>query len=488
MKTPEATASATVSVPGPGAGRTDTPVRDGLPAPQRLRAMVVMVLGISVAVLDGTIVNLALPGIARELNASAAHSIWVINAYQIATLVLLLPLASLGDLVGYRRVYLCGMALFTVSSLGATLADSLPTLIAARTLQGLGAAGIMSVNAALVRLIFPADRLGRGVAINSMVVAIASVAGPSVAAGILSIASWPWLFAFNVPLGLAVVLIGRRTLPHNVARPVAGARFSWGDVALNVLMLGLIFVGVDRLGVRGDVASGAQPLAWALLAGGLGVGFFYLRRQRTLALPLFPVDLLRIPVFALSMGTSVAAFCAQMLSYIALPFLLLDVYGRTHLQAGLLITVWPLAIVVVAPIAGRLIGRYPDGLLGGIGLGLLATGLALLAALPAVPSDLDIAWRLALCGAGFGLFQSPNNHTIVTSPPRHRSGAASGMLGTARLTGQTIGAVAVAAVFSVWNPHQGRGPFIALVLAAGCAAVAGICSSLRLRTAPVVHR
>ncbi len=486
MKTPEATTASTVPVPG--SGRADTPVRDGLPAPQRLRAMVVMVLGISVAVLDGTIVNLALPGIARELNASAAHSIWVINAYQIATLVLLLPLASLGDLVGYQRVYLCGMALFTVSSLGATLADSLPTLIAARTLQGLGAAGIMSVNAALVRLIFPADRLGRGVAINSMVVAIASVAGPSVAAGILSIASWPWLFAFNVPLGLAVVLIGRRTLPHNVARPVAGARFSWGDVALNVLMFGLIFVGVDRLGVRGDVASGAQPLAWALLAGGLGVGFFYLRRQRTLALPLFPVDLLRIPVFALSMGTSVAAFCAQMLSYIALPFLLLDVYGRTHLQAGLLITVWPLAIVVVAPIAGRLIGRYPDGLLGGIGLGLLATGLALLAALPAVPSDLDIAWRLALCGAGFGLFQSPNNHTIVTSPPRHRSGAASGMLGTARLTGQTIGAVAVAAVFSVWNPHQGRGPFIALVLAAGCAAVAGICSSLRLRTAPVVHR
>ncbi|MGF6525314.1 MFS transporter [Variovorax sp. PvP013] len=465
------------------------PVQDGLPQPQRLRAMVVMVMGISVAVLDGTIVNLALPGIARELNASASHSIWVINAYQIATLVLLLPLASLGDLVGYRRVYLWGMALFTLSSLGATLADSLPTLIAARTLQGLGAAGIMSVNAALVRLIYPADRLGRGVAINSMVVAIASVAGPSVAAGILSVASWPWLFAFNVPLGLAVVLIGRRALPRNVAKPAAGSRFSWGDVALNVLMFALIFVGVDRLGVRGDAAAagGAQPIAWALLAGGLGVGFVYLRRQRTLAVPLFPVDLLRIPVFALSMGTSVAAFCAQMLSYIALPFLLLDVYGRTHLQAGLLITAWPLAIVVMAPIAGRLIGRYPDGLLGGIGLGLLATGLALLAALPTAPSNLDIAWRLALCGAGFGLFQSPNNHTIVTSPPRHRSGAASGMLGTARLTGQTIGAVAVAAVFSVWNPHQGRGPFIALVLAAVCAAVAGIFSSLRLRTAPVVH-
>lgn len=200
-----------------------------------------------------------------------------------------------------------------------------------------------------------------------------------------------------------------------------------------------------------------------------------------MVLPLFPVDLLRIPVFALSMGTSVAAFTAQMLSYIALPFLLLDVYGRTHLQAGLLITAWPLAIVVIAPIVGRLIGRYPDGLLGGIGLGLLACGLELLAALPAQPGDLDIAWRMALCGIGFGLFQSPNNHTIVTSAPRHRSGAASGMLGTARLTGQTLGAVVVAAVFSIWTPHEGRGPVIALVLAAICAALAGICSSLRLK-------
>lgn len=454
---------------------------DGLPQPQRWQAMLVLILGIGVSVLDSTIVNLALPDIARELQTDAAHAIWVVNAYQITTLMLLLPLASLADRIGYRRMYLGGMALFAVSSLGAMLANSLETLIAARAIQGLGAAGIMSVNSALLRLIYPRARLGRGLAINSMVVATASVAGPTVSAAILSVASWPWLFALNVPLGALVLTLGRRALPAGRVAAATGTRFSMLDVVLNVLMFGLIFVGVDRLGVRSGAEQGASPLAWALLVAGVGVGVVYIRRQCALAVPLFPVDLLRIPVFALSMGTSVAAFCAQMLSFIALPFLLLDTYGRSHVEAGLLITAWPLAIVMMAPLAGRLIGRFPDGALGGVGLALLATGLVLLAALPAQPTNADIVWRMVLCGLGFGLFQSPNNHTIVTSPPLHRSGAASGMLGTARLTGQTLGAVLLATIFSIWGPHDGRGQVIALGLAAACAAVAAVFSTLRTR-------
>lgn len=455
-------------------------LQDGLPQPARRHAMLVIILGLAMAVLDGSIMNLALPGIARELNASAAHSIWVVNAYQVATLAMLLPLASLGDLIGYRRVYLAGMALFAVSSIGAMLSESLGMLIAARAVQGLGAAGIMSVNSALVRLIYPRSKLGLGMAINSMVVATSAVAGPSVAAAILWIASWPWLFALNVPLGALTLVLGRRALPVNPAAPAAGARFSIVDAALNVFMFVLIFIGVERLGVHGGAAQGTPLLAWLLLAAGLAVGVVYLRRQRALAVPLFPVDLLRMPVFALSMGTSIAAFCAQTLAYIALPFLLLESYGRSPFQAGWLITAWPLAIVLVAPLAGRLVGRYPDGLLGGIGLGVFASGLLLLAALPAHPSNADIAWRMAVCGAGFGLFQTPNNHTIVSTPPLHRSGAGSGMLGTARLTGQTLGAVLLAAIFTVWSPHDSEGEVIALVLATGFAATAAVFSTLRV--------
>jgi DHA2 family multidrug resistance protein-like MFS transporter len=458
-------------------------VQDGLPARERTRALLVIILGIVMAVLDGTIVNLALPDITRELNATAAQSIWVINAYQVATLALLLPLASLGDIVGYRRVYLVGLSVFTLASAACAMADSLTTLALARVLQGLGAAGLMSVNTALVRLIYPKHLLGRGIAINSLVVATASVAGPSIAAAVLSVASWPWLFALNVPFGLLSVWLGRKALPDNHAK--AAGRLSPIDVGLNALMFGLVFLGVDGLGVRIETVPGAAAgslwLPLAELAAGIVIGVIYVRRQLAQPLPLFPLDLLRIPVFALSMGTSIGAFCAQTLAYVSLPFLLLGNYGFSHLQAGMLLTAWPLAIVVTSPVVGRLIGRHSGGVLGGIGMAFLALGLVLLAVLPAHPSQLDIVWRMALCGIGYGLFQSPNNHTIITSAPPHRSGGASGMLGTARLTGQTLGAVLLAMIFAMFDPQGGHGSFVALWLGAGFAAVAGVCSALRMR-------
>ena len=223
-------------------------------------------------------------------------------------------------------------------------------------------------------------------------------------------------------------------------------------------------------------------LAWAaaLLLAGVAVGVVYLRRQLRQPAPLFPVDLLRIPVFALSMCTSVTAFAAQTLAFICLPFLLLVGQGLGHLEAGLIMTAWPAGVVLAAPVAGRLIARVSGGLLGGVGLVTMALGLALLALLPDQPTPAEFAWRLALCGVGFGIFQSPNNHTIVTSAPLRRAGAASGMLGTARLTGQSLGAVMLGIIFSAWGVRDG-GPEIALGIAAVLAAAAAVFSLLRLR-------
>jgi DHA2 family multidrug resistance protein-like MFS transporter len=455
--------------------------RDGLPPPQRYWAMAAIILGIALSVLDSTIVNLALPDITRHFGASPSAAVWVVNAYQVATLGLLLPCAYLGERIGYRRVYLAGLALFTVASLGCVLAPSLPMLALARAVQGLGAAGMMGVNAALVRLTYPGELLPRGIALNSVVVAASSVGGPTIAALVLSVASWPWLFIIQLPLGVLVLAIGRRVLPTNVVRG-DGAPLRISDVLLNVAMFSLVFLGADALGARHGGARDHQVLLWGalLVAAGVATGWFYLRRQWRLPAPMFPVDLLRIRIFALSMCTSVTAFAAQTLAFIALPFLLLEGQGRGHFEAGLLITAWPAAIVLVAPFAGRLIPRVRGGLLGGIGLAVMAVGLALLAGLPDQPAAWQLAGALFLCGVGFGLFQSPNNHIILTSPPLRRAGAASGMLGTARLTGQSLGAVLLALVYSVFGVREG-GSEAALVLAALLAGASAAFSLLRLR-------
>lgn len=161
-----------------------------------------------------------------------------------------------------------------------------------------------------------------------------------------------------------------------------------------------------------------------------------MRRQAGHPAPILAVDLLRRPLFALSAATAVCAFAAQALAFVSLPFLFQTVLGYTQVHTGFLITPWPVVVAFMAPIAGRLSDRYPAGMLGGVGLALLALGMASLALLPAAPSAWDISWRMALCGAGFGFFQSPNLRAIMTSAPPSRAGGASGMIGTVRLLGR----------------------------------------------------
>jgi MFS transporter, DHA2 family, multidrug resistance protein len=446
---------------------------DGLPKPRRYWSVLAIWLAISMAVLDSSIANVALPSIASELGASAASSIWIINAYQLAITALLLPLAALGDRIGYRRVYLPGLGIFIAGSLACALAHSLAWLIAARMLQGIGAAAIMSMNAAMVRATYPQATLGKGMGYNALVLSVAAAAGPTIAALILSVASWSWLFLINVPFGLAALFIGVRAFPHSTGH---GGRPNYISAALSAIALSTLVFGIETLS-RGDRGTGLPLLLIALVAGGLLV-----RRDWTRPAPLLPLDLLRIPIFSLSIATSTTTFAAQMLALVVLPFQLQGVLGRSVMETGLLMTAWPLAVGVAAPLAGRLADRYPAGLLGGIGLGAFALGLLSLSLLGESPGNADILWRMALCGAGFGFFQSPNNRTIVTAAPRARSGATGGMLATARLMGQTCGAVAVAAGFH--SMGLGAGPAL-LRGAAVVAVIAALISVLRLRVAAV---
>ena len=454
-----------------------TPIEDGLPVPRRYWAILTVALALIMSIMDSAIANVALPTIASDLHTNPAFSIWIVNGYQLAITITLLPLSSAGDIIGYRRVYLGGLVLFTIASLACAMSTTLPELAAARVLQGFGAAGIMSVNTALVRYIYPHRLLGRGIGINAMVVAVSAAVGPTIASGILSVANWPWLFAVNVPFGIAAFLIGRTCLPLT---PRARHSFDWPSAILSAVLFGSLIGAIDALGH-------GEPFPWFLgeMLCVAGVGWALVHRLLDSPAPLLPIDLLRIPIFTLSVCTSISSFAAQMLAFVSLPFLLQLELHFSAVQTGLLITPWPIAIGIVAPIAGRLADRYPAGLLGAVGLLIFAAGLLSLAFLPPHPEIIDIVWRMMLAGVGFGLFQSPNNRAMISAAPRERSGGASGALGTARLLGQTTGAAIVALLFSRL-PHAAT--TVALFLATGFALVAACVSAARLYEPVASHR
>ena len=227
---------------------------DGLPPETRWIAMFAVAIAVGMSVLVGSIANVALPTIAHDLNVTPGESIWVVNSYQLAVTVSLLPLASLGDVYGYRRVYCIGLALFTLASLACAVAPSLSTLVLARVIQGIGGAGIMSVNGALIRFIYPRAQLGRAVGNNVLVVATSSAAGPSIAAGIMALTSWPWLFAVQVPFGILALLLSLRYLPRS---PLATHRFDPISALLNAIAFGLFITGLDGIG-RGQSIPGTS--------------------------------------------------------------------------------------------------------------------------------------------------------------------------------------------------------------------------------------
>lgn len=453
----------------PAAAKEADSPGDGLPPERRRWAVAAIFTALAMASLDTAIANIALPAIATDLKVSPADVVWVVNVYQIALVATLLPLGALGEIVGHRRIYLGGLILFTVASLGCAAAWSLPSLLIARTLQGLGASGVMSVNAALVRFVYPSHEQGRGFGHNALVVATALTFGPTIASAILAVATWPWLFAVNIPFGLVAIAIGATTLP---ATPGAKHAFDFPGAVLAAACLGLFIIGI------GSAAHKLAPdVVLAELVGALLLGALLTRRHAGHPAPMLPIDLFARPMFALSAATAVCAFTVQGLAFVSLPFYFEDVLARSQVETGFFMTPWPLVVAIMAPIAGRLSDRHPVGILGGLGLALLGIGMALMAILPAAPNVADIIWRMMICGMGFGFYQAPNLKALMSSAPPHRSGSASGIVATARLTGQTTGAALAALCFAI----AGRdGAPAALALGAGFAALGSVMSFLRL--------
>lgn len=446
---------------------------------KKYTAVLAIMLVLVMTVLDVTVVNVALPVLAGEFGVSDSLSVWIVTIYELIITMLILPLSSAGDLFSYKRTFLIGVVVFTLASAWCSISQNLTGILLARAVQGIGAACVMSVNIALTRLIYPPSLLGRGLALNGMVVASATAAGPTIAGALLSVTSWHWLFLINIPFGIAAFLIGLKYLPHNPVRKHP-AGFDWISAVANIFLFGLLFLALG--GFKGWSDGVRTLLMLALCAV---VALFYIRRELRRDDPMLPVDLFKIRLYSLSVVTSVCSFIAQMLTMVALPFILLNSYGFSSIITGLLMTPWPVATMIVSPFAARFVEKHNAGLTAAVGMAVFAAGLILLITVPGTQvSEWSIVWRMTVCGIGYGLFQTPNNIVMVSSTPIHRSGGAGGMQSTARLVGQTLGATLVTIVFAIMACGTATMVHACLWLSVAFALAAGLFSMSRKPATP----
>jgi len=443
---------------------------EGLPTGRRRKAAFALGMGLMLSVLDASMSNVALPAIAKDLNESAASVVWIANAYGLTVAMMLFPMAAVGERIGFKRLFRFGLLLFICASIASALAPTLPLLLICRVVQGLGGAAIMCLFAALLRHIYPPHLIGRGIGWNSMTVAVSSVMGPSLGAFILSLASWHWIFAFNIPIGL-VALWGVKYLPE--VAPVK-SRFDWVSAGLSMTTIGLLIIGIDYLATY-------TWQALMLIALSVCVGILLIRRSSAQTAPLFPVDLFRIPAMRFALAASASTFSAQMATFVSLPFYLLTTLQRPQLTVGVLLAGWPVGAALIASIAGPLSDRFPVAILSGIGAAAMALGLTMIALMPATVDNTWLFFAMMLAGVGFGFFQTPNNRVLIGAAPRHRAGALGGLQSTTRVFSQTFGGAVVAMVFSM---GFSMGPLLGLWVAICFALVAVSVNVIRYRQAP----
>lgn len=390
----------------------------------------------ALVVLDAGMVAVALPTIADAFGETPAQSLLVVTSYQVALLGALLPCAHIADRFGYRRLFLTGVGLFAGAALLCALAPTLPLLAAARVVQGVGGAAIMALGIALLRAALGAERLPGAIAWNALVVAVCSAAAPALGALLLSLVGWRWIFVTALPMA-AAALIAAPALPAVRA----------GRRPIDPLAVALYAAAAACLVVAAEAAR-TVPTAAAAAAAGLSCGWWLLARERRKPTPLIPLDLLALRPFRKAVTASTLFFTGQSAALLALPFHYQLSLGRSAATAGAMIALWPLAVAATSRAANRLADRFGSARVCTAGGLVLTAGLAATACWPVGGALAPLGACALVCGVGFGLFQVPNNRTMFLAAPEARSAAAGGLQGTARLAGQTAGALLLGAILS----------------------------------------
>jgi len=427
-----------------------------------------VLVGLWSVVLESMAVTVALPAIALDFAIPSARATWVMGMSQFIIVALLLPMASLGEAIGIRRLYLAALLIFSIATVACIIAPSFEALVVARAFQAAGTAGVMSVNFALARALYSNKHLGTAIGAMATSVAIATSGGPALSGVLLELGGWRWIFALMLTFSVIGYVGGAVLLPPN---KTSGRQFDAKDAVLVALTFSCI------LYVLNGLANGWTMWSIAVAALASVAGFVLLARvSRGKVGAVFPLDLLELPVFNLSVFAAIFAFAAQSLAFILLPFYLILGVGLSPIEMALVLSVWPFSTALLAPILGWMSDRIPAGPVGAVGLIIFAFGFILLATMPQHTSAIGIALRLVTCGVGFAAFQTPNNRLVMLSAPRDRSGAASGVISVARQFGRAIG-TAIAAIILTASPDMATPT--AMNFAAGLALLGAVAAVVR---------
>jgi len=409
---------------------------------QKWWVMTAVAVGIFLSTIDGSIVNLALPRLARELGAGFAAVQWVVLTYSFTVVSLMLIAARLGDRYGKKRVYLAGFAVFTLGSLACALSSSIGALLAGRVVQSVGGSALVALGAAIVSEAFPPTERGRAMGLVGAIVSVGLVSGPSLGGVILEALPWQAIFVVNLPLGVLGAALTLRCVPSSL--PVRGQPFDWwGALSLVGTLLSLLLA--VTLGPR--TAEPARVVVVALLVSLLG-GVAFVKAERAARFPIVELALFSRSELSVSVLTGWMGFVASSGLVLLVPFFLQDLQGRPPAAAGLLMAVPPLVMGLTSPLAGWLSDRVGTRPLATLGLGVLMVGYLLVGGLRLDTPTWEYLLRIACVGLGMGLFQSPNNSAILGAVPRQQLGTASALLSLSRLLGQATGVALVGAAWA----------------------------------------